>query len=174
MHFCLYLCIPVSDAKTSLQARRKAAKYLEREGFASEKRFAGVCDYYCIGGRWSGRLELLRLRSQDVRKFNRLWKQLDAADDEKRARKLFKQFYPDYRGNCPVCRNDNDFFGAADDAQIIDETLLSQLEKGFGEEVRYTWEPHRPNVLFTDLGEGEWDDIDILGKYWVVVVDYHD
>ena len=96
MHFCLYLCLPRSEAKTSLQARRKAAKYLSAEGFASETRFGGVCDYFGVGGRWSGRLELMRLKHKSPTKFRKFWRQFDNIDSAKQALKLFEQTFPDY------------------------------------------------------------------------------
>jgi hypothetical protein len=63
--------------------------------------------------------------------------------------------------------------GAADDAQILDKILLKQLRKGFREVLTYEWEIEKPEVLFTDVGEGDWHNTNLIGTQWVVVIDYH-
>lgn len=56
----------------------------------------------------------------------------------------------------------------------MDVVLFKQLKKGFADHPKFTWEPNKPNVLFTDLCGEEWDDVEIIDNYWVVVIDYHD
>ena len=64
MHGVLYVCLPRSQARSSLQARKKVCEYLTEEGFDNQRRFSGHCDYFSVGGRYSGRLSLLRLRHE--------------------------------------------------------------------------------------------------------------
>lgn len=176
MHFVLYVCLPRSEARTSLQARKRVCQYLHREGFDLELRFAGRCDYFSVGGRSSGRLTLLRLRHSQPRKFASFWKQYEADSmTEARAKRLFNQAFPDFQGTLPVCREDIDFHGESDDAQVMDEVLFQQLQKGFSEEVNYSYEIGKPNVIFT---EGtDYDEFPETAaeaaEFWVVVVDYH-
>jgi hypothetical protein len=75
MHFLLYVCTPADGSRTSLQARRNVCRYLNREHFVSRGRFCGVCDYFSVGGRYSGMLNLLRLQQQHPRKFKQFFTQ---------------------------------------------------------------------------------------------------
>ena len=99
MHGVLYVCLPRSQARSSLQARKKVCEYLNDEGFAQDLRFAGHCDYFSVGGRYSGRLSLLRLRQRAAEAFARFWKRYwmkSIGDGEAEA--LFRQTFPEYRG----------------------------------------------------------------------------
>src|SRR5687767_10665172 len=165
MHFCLYLCVPRSAANTS---RRAAAEYVDDENFASETRFGGVSDYFGVGGRWSGRLELLRLKDASAMKFRQFWTQFENVKTPAQEQKLFKKTFPEYTAALPVARSRESFLGDADDAQIMDAVLFRQLKRGFSEYVDHSWEPSKPNVPFTDLGEGEWHDVEVIDEYWVV------
>jgi hypothetical protein len=51
MHAVLYVCLPRSSARTSLQARKKVCEYLTLENFNDHRRFSGHCDYFSVGGR---------------------------------------------------------------------------------------------------------------------------
>ncbi|MCL4190204.1 MAG: hypothetical protein KJZ87_00555 [Thermoguttaceae bacterium] len=177
MHFVLYVCVPQSDARTSLQARRAVAKYLTREAFDSDRRFAGRCDYFVVGGRWSGRLNLLRLRHEDPKRFDRFWKKYwMKVITTDHAEQLFRKVFPDYGGKQPFSRDDTGSLGEPDDAQIMDKALYQQLKPGFSENVDYSFDIEEPNVIFTDDPDpSDWPrTIEDAAKYWVVVIDYHD
>src|SRR6516162_5560156 len=105
MHGVLYVCLPRSEARTSLQARKKVCEYLTQEGFDTQLRFSGHCDYFSVGGRYSGWLGLLRLRQEQAKQFNRFWKRywMQSIGDEE-ADRLFRQTFPDYRGKLPINR----------------------------------------------------------------------
>ena len=51
MHGVLYVCLPRSEARSSLQARKKVCEYLTQEGFDRQLRFAGHGDYFSVGRR---------------------------------------------------------------------------------------------------------------------------
>ena len=70
MHAVLYVCLPRSQARSSLQARKRVCEYLTQEGFDTLLRWSGCCDYFVGGGRWSGRLSLLRLRHEQPKQFD--------------------------------------------------------------------------------------------------------
>jgi hypothetical protein len=74
MHAVLFVCLRRTEARSSLQARKTVCDYLTQEGFDMDLRFAGRCDYFGVGGRYSGRLSLLRLRYQEPKVFDRFWK----------------------------------------------------------------------------------------------------
>lgn len=177
MHFCLFVCIPVTEAETSQEAREAVAKYLEVEGFTFSGRFGGRADYFSIGGRWSGRLTLLRLKHERPRDFKLFWSKRKEARTSKGVIALFRKTYPKFRGTIPVGRQKIGFYGRKDDAQILDEVLFTELKCGFSNDANYTWELQAPNVISTqDYDESEWpkDAFSAKGKYWVVLVDYHD
>src|SRR5436190_1292066 len=138
MHGVLYVCLPRSQARSSLQARKKVCEYLNDEGFAQDLRFAGHCDYFSVGGRYSGRLSLLRLRQEQPKQFDRLWKRYWMMDiGEEESERLFREMFPKYRGKLPIYRGSVGFDGAPDDAQIMDVALFQQLKKGFSSMVDY-------------------------------------
>lgn len=177
MHFLLYVCLPVEEAKTSLQARKRVFRYLNREHFVSRGRFCGQCDWFCIGGRYSGMLNMLRLKNQHPRKFKKIEKEYDAWHGfGTQVPDLFKSCFPDYEGMIPIFRDEIDEYGYPDDAQLMDEELLAELKEGFNEYVTAVFAFEKPSVIFTDLGENEWNDIEGSagpGTHWVVVIDYH-
>jgi len=119
MHFFLYVCLPVEEAKTSLQARRRACRYLEKEHFVSVARFCGHCDCYSVGGRYSGMLTLLRLKGATYRESS-VYSEAISRDEKRRwPLKLFKKCFPNFGGRIPVGRFDVEFDGYEDDAQLM-------------------------------------------------------
>lgn len=176
MHGVLYVCIPRSQARSSLQARKKVCEYLTEEGFDTQLRFSGHCDYFSVGGRYSGRLSLLRLRQEQPKQFDRFWKRywMKSVSD-KEAEGLFRQSFPAYRGKLPISRGSVGFDGSPDDAQVMDEPLFQQLKAGFGDGVDYSYEIAQPNVICTeDTDDFEWPKTaEEAAKLWVVVIDYH-
>jgi hypothetical protein len=176
MHFLLYVCLPVEEAKTSLQARRRACRYLEQEHFITAGRFCGLCDYFSVGGRYSGMLTLLRLKRLHPRDFRNFLKEYRVAETPRAHIKVFKKSFPKFDGRIPVARTDVGFEGYQDDAQLMDETLFAQLKAGFNDYVTNAWAFEKPNVIFTDLDETQWPKTakDAVGRHWVVTIAYHD
>jgi hypothetical protein len=176
MHFLLYVCLPVEEAKTSLQARRRACRYLKQEHFISAGRFCGHCDYFSVGGRYSGMLTLLRLKGQHLKEFRLFLKQYRETQTPLAARKLFKKCFPNFGETIPVARSEVGFDGYQDDAQLLDEILFAQLKAGFAEYVTNAVAFEKPNVIYTDLDETEWPETaeNAVGRHWVVVIAYHD
>jgi hypothetical protein len=175
MHAVLYVCLPRSQARSSLQARKKVCEYLSEEGFSTLLRFSGYCDYFGVGGRWSGRLTLLRLRHEQPKAFARFWKRYTGTATGEKAESLFRELFPDYQGRLPVNRGRVGFDGAPDDAQVLDEPLFQQLKAGFGTAVDYSYGVNEPNVIFTeDDADFDWPKTaEEAAKFWVVVIDYH-
>ncbi len=176
MHFLLYVCLPIDKARTSLQARRRVYQYLEKEHFIHNGRFCGMCDYFSVGGRYSGMLNLLRLKQRYPRVFKRFLARYRDISGEEAALEVFKHFFPKYKGMNPLYRPKFRIYGYPDDAQIMDKTLFAVLKGGFDEYVTNAIPFEKPNVIFTDLGEDEWpvDKTSGVRRHWVVVIDYHD
>ncbi|MGH7194148.1 MAG: hypothetical protein ACREJM_11570, partial [Candidatus Saccharimonadales bacterium] len=148
------------------------------EGFDTLLRFSGRCDYFSVGGRWSGRLTLLRLRHEQPKVFDRFWKRLrrlNAVEPEEEAEALFRKAFPDFRAKLPLNREDTEFLGAPDDAQIMDRPLFDQLQAGFADDVDYSYEIDSPNVICTENDEDfKWPKTARqAANFWVVVIDYH-
>jgi|SRR5579872_486436 len=175
MHGVLYVCLPRSQARSSLQARKKVCEYLTQEGFDTQLRFSGHCDYFSVGGRYSGRLSLLRLRQEQPNQFDWFWKRYWMKDMGEEAERLFRQAFPEYREKLPINRGSVGFDGASPGAQIIDEALFQQLKAGFGDVVDYSYEINKPNIICTeDTDDFEWPKTsEEAAKLWVVVIDYH-
>ena len=174
MHAVLYVCLPRSEARSSLRARQKVREYLTREGFDTELRFSGRCDYFSAGGRWSGQLVLLRLRHEQPKAFGRFWRGYGKAGTREGEERRFREIFPAYRGRLPIWR-EVDPLGMPDDAQIMDESLFRQLRKGFTKEVEISESITDPKVIFTDDdADFEWPKTSAeAAKFWVVIIDYH-
>lgn len=176
MHGTLFLGFEKATARSSMAARRWACDYLSEEGFTPMRRFGGAADYYGVGGRSSGILEILRLRHERIRTFEKFWKALPRSKDPVA---LFKRSFPSYRGRIPVARDVTPDYGYADDAQIIDETLYHCLKPGFANFLEYSCGiDEKLCVLYCGTSESgfeEWPKTKeaIIGRTWIVVIDYH-
>lgn len=173
----LFLGFDKEIANSSLEARRWAVEYLDEEGFTPVRRFGGEADNYGVGGRSSGLLQLLRLRHEQPKPFAKLWKKYPKVEGP---RALFRELFPTYRGTIPIMREKMLDYGYADDAQIIDETLYDCLKEGFEDYFRYSWSlDEKPCVLYcgenSEDGFEEWPKSReaVVGRTWVVVIDYH-
>jgi len=182
MHSLLCVCLPRSQARSSLQARKKVSDYLAAEGFDTPARFSGRCDYFRVGGRWSGWLTQLRLESQGPKRIKRFWESCKAATTNEEVAKLFKEAFPKFRGKVPVGRNTAMLpdYGYPDDAQIMDEPLFQKLKKGFCEEIPYGDEGPVAVIFATEdyiqdpAGDFPWPKNGTeAAKFWIVVIDYH-
>jgi hypothetical protein len=174
MHSLLYVCLPRSAARTSLQARKRVYEYLGEQGFhLGDLRFAGVCDWYKVGGRWSGQLTMLRLEQEkrlDARKY---WRLRSKAKTFEESAAAFRECFPEFRGPAPLGREKVPYLGYPDDAQILDKHLFRVLKKGFSDDVAWECEP---NVIFTGEPDNEFQrprTPEEAAKFWVVLIDYH-
>jgi hypothetical protein len=176
MHGVLYVCLPRSQARSSLQVRKKVCEYLTEEGFDNQRRFSGHCDYFSVGGRrYSGRLSLLRLRHEQPKTFARFWKSYTSSSTSEEAVALFRELFPKYQSKLPINRERIGDYGEPDDAQVMDEPLFQQLKAGFSDSVDYSYEINEPSVICTeDTDDFEWPKTsDEAAKLWIVVIDYH-
>lgn len=169
--------MPRSQARSCLQARKKVCEYLTQENYdRADPPFSGGFDYdyYSVGGRWSGRLNLLRLRHERPKRFTRFWKHYISGSTEE-GPALFHKLFPSYQGRLPFNHMRIGYYGTPDDAQIMDESLFRQLKPGFSKGIDGAYEINEPNVIFTeDTDDFEWPKTaEEAAKWWVVVIDYH-
>jgi hypothetical protein len=158
-----------------LQARKKVCEYLTEEGFDTQRRWSGCCDYFGVGGRWSGRLSLLRLGHEQPEQMARFWERCKGTSTDEEAGALFREMFPEFRWEPPVGRERIGEYGEPDDAQIMDGPLFQQLKAGFSSDVDHSSESDEPNVICTeDAYDFEWPrTAEEAAKLWVVVIDYH-
>ncbi len=183
MHARLIVLLDKRQGETSRDVRRRADLRLTSEGFTGEGGlFASPpSDWFVIGGRFSGCLTELRLDQDKLRAFRVEygdqgldWAGRKSSEEKQRAKaqKLFLQFFPEFKGEPPVWRDDYQTLGYEDDAQVLDEALykfLGELE-GY---VRGGDDLYHGNC-FVDLDDAYNElSLDSIGKKWVVVVDFH-
>ena len=175
MHGRFYVCLPKAAARTKSGVVKKVTKFLNDEGLVGGDRlWGGPADYFSIGGRWGGTLELLRLRAQDSQTFGVWWEAHKKPGINTRAKavRLFKKHFRGYKSDPPVFREADRFGDAEGEIAVMDAALFDQLQAGFGEFTIGDWELHEPNVIFTD-GTPEAVAEEVVGRYWVAVIDYH-
>ncbi len=186
MHARLIVLLDKQDGETSLDARERANERLLREGFAGQGGglFASSpSDWFVIGGRWSGQLTELRLDQDKWKAFRaeyedqRLgWISRKNPEEKQKARaqKLFRQFFPEFKGEPPVSRDPYEVFGFEDDAQVLDEVLFEFLEglEDYGDIAQGN--DLYSGGCFVDLDDPYAGlDSAIVGKKWCIVIDFH-
>lgn len=175
MHHRLLITLAIMAGATSLDARKLAyAKLLEDDSFCGEGgRFGSpLCDWFVIGGRWSGLLQepLLGQDYEDTfhrefPDFAKGWFSTSLVEKHRHGLdELWRRFGGS--GGHPITRSSYANLGADDDAMLVDDALYERFLK----EIRgleYADEPR-----FADL-DGDAVDESFIGRKWLVVVDYH-
>jgi hypothetical protein len=178
MHFRFLFTFNKEEAKNSEEARRFAERYLRDNGFvSSDKRWgSGSCDGFVIGGRWSGELTQAHLNRKKLNAFIGEFEEKygwyvggkERVTEEKRARqanKLFRKYFPEF-GPAPIpfWRDRYREFGYEDDAMIVDTDIYERLLKA-----------HKGETDNEDFADCQSDGVSprMIGKKWVVLIDYH-
>jgi len=173
MHYLMLVTLGTAAAATSLDARRQAqAELLNDDSFCGEGgRFGSpLCDWFVIGGRWSGRLKQTLLGEpyqaalgRDFPEIAAGWYPTSLVDTHRdRLNRLWRQFGG--TGPSPLVRSSYDHLGCDDDAMVVDRALYDGFLAG------YHGESDRSE--FADL-DNESVDETFIGRKWLVVVDYH-
>ena len=171
MHHLLLVTITLPDGATSEEARRAVDDTLMNDdSFCGEGgRFgAPLCDWFVIGGRWSGLLAetLLGAAYRDAviakfPEFNREWLQHSFIDSHGQE---LDALWRDHGGTGPSPYTRDGYQDFPDDAMVITSELYEALVSKYRGEVR--------DEHFVDL-DGEPLQPDFVGRKWLVVVDYH-
>lgn len=175
MHHRLLITLAMEDGATSLDTRSSTrSKLLEDDSFCGEGgRFGSpLCDWFVLGGRWSGMLKE-QLLGQDFRDaFQREFPELAtgwfATDLLEKHRHALDQLWRRFggQGAHPLTRSGYDELGDDDDAMLIDAALYERFLK------EYRGFEFGANSEFADL-DGDAVDEGFIGRKWLVVVDYH-
>jgi hypothetical protein len=181
MHYRFLVTFAAKDAPDSQAARGHVTACLEEEGFCSQGRWgSSMADWFVIGGRWSGELSRATWAQAITAQMNVLEREhavqvwgvfYGSAEKERIQQELaakFQQMWdnaaPDGYKGIPYCRDMYQQNGYEDDAMLLTRELYDALLKEY--EGKEEFEHH------ADL---EYDEVSpaMIGKKWLVVVDYH-
>jgi hypothetical protein len=181
MHYRFLVTCELGAAENSAEAREYVFDTLQEEGFCGEGRWScGMADWFVIGGRWSGELSRASWAKEITSQMHALEQELGvqvwgafygSAEKERIQQELaakFQQMWdnaaPDGYTGIPYCRDTYQQNGYEDDAMLLTQELYDALLKEY--EGKEEFEHH------SDL---EYDEVSpaMIGKKWLVVVDYH-
>jgi len=178
MHHLMLTTLEMPDDHTSLAARIDVQNILQGDpSFGGDGgRFGSpLCDWFVIGGRWSGELKETLIgepyKTAFACEFPELakgWYRPDLVDKHReRLNELWHSFGG--TGDSPLLRTRYDFLGCEDDAMLVDQALFDHFLAGhLGESI----EIEGSSGTFADL-DNEAVDASFIGRKWLVVVDYH-
>jgi hypothetical protein len=179
MHNLLLVTISMSAGATSEDARFRAhARLIEDDSFCGDGgRFGSpLCDWFIIGGRWSGVLRETLLGAKYQAAFQHTFPQFankryprDLIDKH---RDQLNQFWHRFGGkdDHPITRRGGEF-GCEDDAVLLDRRLYDHFLKDHAGMA--TNLPGCGALCdFADLDD-ELLDESFIGRKWLVAVDYH-
>jgi hypothetical protein len=177
MHFRFLVTFKSDAAKNSPQARRYAAQTLDTKGFVGDYAMA---DWFVIGGRWSGELsrhtwakrisaEMDALeRTHDVQVWGAFYGDEDKQREQRELADRFQAIWNAaapcaFRG-IPIQRDTYQVYGYEDDAMLLSQELYDAL--------LHEYAGQQQSEYHTDLDR---EDIspEMVGRKWLVVVDYH-
>jgi hypothetical protein len=180
MHYLMLVTLTMSPGASSLDTRIRAhAKLIDDDSFCGEGgRFGSpLCDWFVLGGRWSGVLQEAKLGKPHQEALAREFPQIAgghyypadlAVTHKERLNQLWQQ--AGGSGDSPLTRSNYDELGQDDDAMLVDQTLYERfLRKHEGQSGT---PPECADGHVVDLDD---DDIDasFIGRKWLIVVDYH-
>jgi hypothetical protein len=181
MHHLLLVTKSANCCDSAEEARSDIFSELQNDpSFCGEGgRFSSpICDWFVIGGRWSGHLQ----ETDDYNYYEEAKKLLDKNDkndfismndiENEDNRKLFQKDWEAHGkiGLHPYCRSTYEYDGYEDDCMLITPELYNKFLKEFeGENIHYD-EFEDPVFIDTD-----YDKVspDFIGKKYICVVDYH-
>lgn len=190
-----YVLFPVSEARTSKEARQHVMDELSKDPtFVNESgRFTlPICDWFVIGGRYSGQLYPKSI-------LDNFWKctdKLSAYNNSQSSytdsfiqqhRKHLNSIWREMGGKyaSPLTRNRGRDLGERDDACILEDWLAKELNiylcAAGKDDIEDCYIRHNFDWGWTakvisldyELLYDLKDFTSIVGKYWVVVIDYH-
>jgi hypothetical protein len=179
MHYLMLVTLEMQDDATSLCARMKARDLLLKDdSFCGQGgRFGSpMCDWFVIGGRWSGILQETLLGDAYQAALRQEFPEIAAgsysSDLAEKHRDRLNQLWQRFGGTGanPHTRSAIDELGGDDDAMRIDQALYDHFLAEYRGEACH-W--HRgDDSTFVDLEDSEVDET-FIDRKWLVVVDYH-
>jgi hypothetical protein len=187
MHALLYVLCPKHGLADSKSARSHVFNWLSDNGFTENsglfQRY--YADWFVVGGRWSGELTSNQLDQEKIKALNNefeqkygFWISKDITEEIRREqyRKITQKYFPDYKGMPWAFRDSYQEEGYEDDAQIVNRPLFDRIIKDhLIDEISQEKLWNGGAVIATDIQDNK-DSITpdrFIGKYWIVVVDFH-
>lgn len=163
MHVLLLVTTNKEEGETSHQAReRVSSTLLDDLSFLGEggRLSSPVCDWFVIGGRWSGELTKRRLPRKQIKAFEKAFEEQHGwwlggtqriTEDTRReqACSLFRTYVPDFTGEMPYWRAHYQGVGSEDDAQVIDKQLYTTVRGWAGHDKAYDREAE--DLVYLDV-----------------------
>jgi hypothetical protein len=178
MHVLMLVTLTMLPSETSAEARQRIHDELTYdETFCGDGgRFGSpTCDWFVIGGRWSGHLretlmgdayeqKLTATLPQLTDRYSRVYRKERAQE----LNALWREFGGD--GPSSLLRDDIGDVGYDDDAMPLDRALYEKLLTAHaGESISHGDDS---TCEFVDLNNEELDET-FIGRKWIAVVDYH-
>jgi hypothetical protein len=180
MHHLMLITISMSPGATSEDARCRAySRLLEDDSFCRDGggRFGSpVCDWFVIGGRWSGFIQETLLgdayQAAFTKEFPDMASGYFAARLVDEHRDALNQLWRQFNGlsDNPLTRSSYDELGCDDDAMLVDQALYGHFLKPLAGKSTCldATSPHD----FADLDDEPVGE-SFIGRKWLIVVDYH-
>ncbi len=170
MHNRAFVTFERENVETSQQARDYALQFLDGNGFAARGRFAkGPSDWFVIGGRWSGYLQLVNRGIDFYGKVHETLNTTTLSDIEvENNRGMLQGLWQKlgFEGENPYIRNNYKENGYDDDAMLVNQVLYDKVLK------EYEGREEDEKGEFWDLEMEEVKD-DFICRKWIALVDYH-
>lgn len=196
MHYLYYVAVP-KKGQTSEEAKNLTNRMLEMNNFAGEGGFwnNNKANWYVIGGRWSGHLQKIQLDNFND-KATELIKSKRTTEEEKARNSIGNIECEEYNteiqilweklggtGANPWSRDNYNHDGAKDDSMLLNENLFKALKAGINEKTKDPFDDEtETEVALIDENEYIDDEIklseflemdNIIGNYYLIVIDYH-
>jgi hypothetical protein len=181
MHYRFFVTCEQGAAETSDEARKYVQDTLFEEGFSSQGRWGGgMADWFVIGGRWSGELSraswakdiTIQMDALEREHAVQVWGAFYGSTEKTRIQhelaarfqRLWDQHAPDAYKGIPIQRDTYQETGYEDDAMLLSQELYGALLKEYeGQEES----DHHADLEYEAVSPA------MIGKKWLVVVDYH-
>jgi hypothetical protein len=179
MHFLYFVKIDRKEAETSREAINRAESVLANNGFIFSEGFwgGGKCDWFVMGGRWSGTLSGLAVKDDFILAAHKLIasKAKDTAERGYLSDAEVTEYADDIQklwlnmggtNANPYARNGYKADGLDDDAAVLTEDNIAALKSKYPEGVEYYDADAYEEKPLSSLSAEDIGD-------WLVVVDYH-
>lgn len=173
MHYLMLVTLTLAGDATSEEAR--SAVYdtlLHDDTFCGSGGRFGIplCDWFVIGGRWSGLLPQTHYGEPYARAFIALQTPGRSARDTLQRRTALETLWQQFGGLPPApLHRESDPYGHEDDALLVDQALYDRLLAVHDGQATVSDGCHCELVDLDDDPVAPW----FVGRKWLVVVDYH-
>jgi hypothetical protein len=180
MHCLYFVKVSKDEAESARQSINRAQSILEENNFAGENGGywgGGKCDWFVMGGRWSGELSGLSIKG-DFHNEVRTLVNTKEADGEERifvSHDECKKYADDIqklwlalggKNANPYARDNYKQDGFDDDAELLSADLIATLKKKYPAGTEYYDSDGFEEKNISSLSANDIGD-------WLVVVDYH-